>query len=48
MVECMRLQRLSPATVKAYLAVLVVAERAASWAAPRVIEFVIETWRRAF
>ena len=35
-------------TVLIIIAVLIVAERAASWAAPRVIEFVIETWRRAF
>lgn len=31
-----------------YTATLIAAERAASWVAPRVIDFVIETWRRAF
>lgn len=34
-------------TILVLTALLIVAERAASWVAPRVIEFVIETWRRA-
>ena len=35
-------------TALVLIALLVVAEHAASWLAPRVIDFVIETWRRAF
>lgn len=34
-------------TALVLIALLIAAERAASWVAPRVIEFLIETWRRA-